>query len=135
MDYILMLSQYFPLFVKFSCRGNSCNQWHHQNISRNLYILNIVLKLQICISSTPIEMVNRTSGIHKKIVESSTWSMEDFLFHRHLSTLLKIMIFWWKTSWENIQGSIRLSSLWSTHLTVLYYWGKKCTRLSRHSDH
>lgn len=106
-----MLSQYFPSLVKFSFRVNSCNKWHHQNISRNLYILNIVVKLQNCTSRTPLEMVNRTSGIlKKKSGVYCTWSMEDFLFHPCLSTLVRIMIFWCKTCWENIQDSIKLSS-------------------------
>lgn len=130
-----MLNQYFSLLVKFSFRVNSCNKWHHQNISRNIYILNIVLKLQNCISRTPWKWSTEHLASSRKIAESSTWSMEDFVFHPCLSTLVRIMIFWCKTSWENIQDSIRISSVWSAHLTVLYYWGKKLARHSRYWDH
>lgn len=91
--FFLLLNQYFSLLVKFSFRVNSCNKWHHQNISRNLYILNIVLKLQNCISRTPWKWSTEHLASSRKIAESSTWSMEDFVFHPCLSTLARIMIF------------------------------------------
>lgn len=130
-----MLSQYFHLLFNFSFKVEQLQQTKlTEHVQKTLYV-----KQNLKVAKLHFFQKRWTECMasSRKTAQSSTWSMEDTVFHTLLSALIsiyteRIMIHWCKSSWKKSRTQGCFHKFGVLVLRVLYYRWKKSARLARY---